>query len=255
MLGWIVASCGLGWGGASRVDGATLAEAEALLRAGKYAECSKLIDTELATGAYHADPWYRCKVEADRARGDYAAAIATLEADLRRNPTVVPLRLLAREVYREAGRDAEAQANLDAIERLVQNAPARFDTPEGRVALGRYFTIRGADARQVLDRFYDVAIKQKPDLVAAYLATAELALSKSDNALAASTLAKAPPAAAQVADYHALLARALQDDDRPQARPRNSSRPSRSTRTTSTACCSRPTPGSTTKNTTTRPGS
>ncbi len=217
VIGWLVAWGGLGWVGASGAVGASLADAEALLRAGKYAECSKLVDGELANGAYHADPWYRCKIEADRARGDYGAAIATLEADLRRNPTVIPLRLLAREVYREAGRDAEAQANLDAIERLVQNAPSRFDTPEGRVALGRYFTIRGADARQVLDRFYDVAIKQKPELVAAYLATAELALSKGDNALAAATLSKAPPEAAQVAEYHSLLARSLADDDRPRS--------------------------------------
>ena len=203
--------------GIVRAEGATLAEADRLLRTGQYAECSQLVAAELDQGGYHSEPWYHCKVEADRARGAYPAAIATLEEALRRNPTNVALRLLAREVFREAGRDAEAQAQLDAIGRLVQIGPGRFDTPEGRVALGRYFTIQGADARQVLDRFYDVALKQRPDLVAGYLATAELALSKGDNALAAATLAKAPPEAAASADYHALLASALLDDDRPKA--------------------------------------
>ena len=65
-----------------------------------------------------------------------------------------------------------------------------------------------------MDRFFDVAIKQNPDLVDAYLATAELALGKSDNALAAATLAKAPPEAGKLPDYHYLLARALAEDDR-----------------------------------------
>ena len=213
----LLAWCGFALVGSVANGASTLLDAEVLFRSGKYAECSKLVEAELDSGGYHAEPWYRWKVEADRARGQYPAAIATLEESLRRNPSVVALRLLAREVYLEAGRDGEAQAQLAAIERLVQNTPRRFDTPEGRVALGRYFTIRGADARQVLDRFYDVAIKSKPDLVDAYLATAELALSKSDNALAASTLAKAPPEAFKIAPYHFLVAKSLADDDRPRS--------------------------------------
>lgn len=215
-IGWCLVAVGWVWPTGAAVA-ATLAEAEALLRSGQYAACSKLIEAELEQGGYHAEPWYRCKVEADRARGEYSAAIATLEEALRRNPSVIALRLLARDVFREAGRDAEAHAQLDLIGRLVQLGPGRFDTPEGRVALGRYFMIQGADARQILDRFYDVALKQRPDLLVGYLATAELALSKGDNALAAATLAKAPPEAAANPEYHALLSRALRDDDRSKA--------------------------------------
>ena len=201
--------------GAAR--GAGLGEVEALLRSGQYAECSRLVEAELNGGGYHSEPWYRCKIEADRARGEYGRAATTLDEALRRNPTSISLRLLARAVYREAGREAEAGEMLNMIEGLIRLGPGRFDTPEGRVALGRYFSIRGADARQILDRFYDVALQQDPNLVAGYLATADLALSKEDHALAASTLAKAPPAAVATADYHALLARALLDDDRPKA--------------------------------------
>ena len=214
-IGLIVLASLLVGGGV--VPAATLGEAETLLRSGQYAECSRLIEAELDGGGYHSEPWYRCKIEADRAGGEYGRAATTLDEALRRNPTSISLRLVAREVFREAGREAEAIGMLDSIERLIRLGPGRFDTPEGRVALGRYFSIRGADARQILDRFYDVAIKQDPDLIAGYLATAELALSKEDHALAASTLAKAPPEAAATADYHALLARALLDDDRPKA--------------------------------------
>ena len=97
---------------------------------------------------------------------------------------------------------------------MVMGMPPRFGSPEDRVALGRFFLLRGADARRVLAQFYDVAIKQRPDLVEAYLASAELALDKQDDALAAATLRKAPKAAAADPRFHVLDARAFGDSDR-----------------------------------------
>ena len=91
-------------------------------------------------------------------------------------PASIALRLLGRDIYRENGRDEDAATELNTIERLILSAPYRYATPEGRLSLGRFFLLRGADARKVLDQFYDVATKQQPDLVDAYLATAELAL-------------------------------------------------------------------------------
>ncbi len=41
-------------------------------------------------------------------------------------------------------------------------SPQRFATPEGRVALGRYFLLTERDSRKVLDLFYDPAIKEQP---------------------------------------------------------------------------------------------
>ena len=90
--------------------------------------------------------------------------------------------------------DAEAMqsqaqvANVGFVEQMVLAAPQRFGGPEDRLSLGRFFLIRGVDARKVLDQFYDVALKERPDFVAAYLATAELALDKEDYSLAAETL-------------------------------------------------------------------
>ena len=51
---------------------------------------------------------------------------------------------------------------LNAIERQISSAPRRYATPEGQVALGRFFLLRGADPKKVLDQFYDVAIKRAP---------------------------------------------------------------------------------------------
>ena len=56
--------------------------------------------------------------------------------------------------------------------------------------------------------------RKQPDLVDAYLATAELALDKQDYALAAETLRKAPKAAAEDPRFHYLLARAFAAEDR-----------------------------------------
>ena len=121
---------------------------------------------------------------------------------------------MGRDLYRETGRDEEAATELNTIERLILSAPYRYATPEGRLSLGRFFRLRGADARKVLDQFYDVATKEEPGLVDAYLATAELALEKQDNALAAETLQKAPKAAAEDPRFHYLLASAFSAENR-----------------------------------------
>ena len=62
------------------------------------------------------------------------------------------------------------------------------------MAVGRFLLERGADPRQVLELVYDPLRKEAPDFVDVYFATAELALEKYDNALAAETLRTAPRA-------------------------------------------------------------
>jgi tetratricopeptide (TPR) repeat protein len=198
---------------ASAGSAAEIGDGEGLLRAGKYDECAKMAASEIQKGAWD-ERWRTLKLTAELARGKDTAALATLEEGLRRFPASVSLRLLGRDVYRFNGRDEEAANALDTIERLVVSAPQRYGTPAGRVALGRFFLLRGADARKVLDQFYDIALKQQPEFVEAFLATAELALEKQDNALAASTLEKAPKEAAADPQFHYLVARAFSADDR-----------------------------------------
>lgn len=211
--GTIVLLIGLGFVCAVPVAAAELEDAEKLFRTGQYDECAKLAAEAIDEGDFN-EHWGRLKIESELARGKYQEALTTLKGSLRRFPASLSLRWLGREVYRYSGNDEDAAAELEVIERLVTGAPERFGGPESRVILGRFFLAREADARKVLDQFYDVAIKQRPDYVEAYLATAELSLGKQDNALAAATLRKAPKAAADDPRYHYLLGLAFADDDR-----------------------------------------
>src|SRR4029077_9604108 len=126
----------------------------------------------------------------------------------------ISLHLLGREVYRLNGRDRDVSAEMGAIDTLIRGGARRYATAEGFITVGRFYLLRGADARKVLDQFYDVVTKQQPDFVEAYFATAEMALDKEDYALAAETLRKAPKAAALDPRFHYLLARALSAEDR-----------------------------------------
>ncbi len=209
-LGWVVI---LATGFATASLAADLGEAEGFFRTGRYEDAAKLATEEVAGGTW-VERWHLLKVNAELAQGLDRAALSSLEDGLRKLPGSIALQLAGLDVYRFNGRDAEVPGVLDAIEARIQFAPQRYATPDGRLLIGRYYLIRGFDARKVLDLCYDLAIKQRPDFVDAYLATAELALSKQDNALAASTLAKAPKTAAEDPKYHYLLARAFSDDDR-----------------------------------------
>jgi predicted Zn-dependent protease len=199
--------------GSMPASAVSLDEAETLFRTGRYDECAKAAANEIETGAW-GELWTRLLIESELAQGKYKAALTSLQAAERRFPASASLHLLGREVYRANGRVDEAAAEMKTIENLVASAPRRFATPEGRVVLGRFFLHRGADARKVLDQFYDVVTKQHPDDAEAFYATAELALEKQDLALAAQTLQKAPKDAAEDPRYHYLLARAFSDDDR-----------------------------------------
>jgi tetratricopeptide (TPR) repeat protein len=190
-------------------NAADLDQAERLYRTGRYEDCAKLATAETA-GGFHDERWDILLVRSERARGRATQAMAALEQGLRRFPFSVELHLLAHDVFRENGQDPRAGAELDAIERLLRSMPRQLtSSPESLVALGRYFLVRGADARRVLDQCYDVATKQWPDHLEGYFSTAELALAKEDAAVAAETLQKAPKAASQDPRYHYLLARAF----------------------------------------------
>src|SRR5262245_26490472 len=129
---------------------ADLDEAEKLFRSGRYDECGALVDREIARAA--SEPWHRLKIKTELVRGKDTEAISAVEAALGEYSESVPLHLLGWEVYRQNGRADAAEGELDAIERLIRTAPRRYATAEGLVAIGRYYLLRGADARKVLDQ-------------------------------------------------------------------------------------------------------
>src|SRR5262249_1207405 len=139
---------------ASGALAAAIEDAERLYRTGQYAECARLAERE--TRGVRGEPWHLLKIRAELAQGRDEAARPSLGNGLRQVPWSLSLRLLGRDVYRANGRDDDAKAAIDGMERLILRSPQRYASPEGRVAVGRYFLLRGADARKVLDQFYDV---------------------------------------------------------------------------------------------------
>ncbi|MBA3313199.1 MAG: peptidase MA family metallohydrolase [Planctomycetota bacterium] len=197
----------------STASAASYSDAVEFFRTGKYEDCARLAEQELLRTAWNED-WRVLKIRSEMTLGRYQAALETLEAGLQRSTPGLELRLLAPDVYRFNGREADADAVPASIERMVLASPRRFSSATNRVALGRYFLMRGADARKVLDQFYDTATKLEPDLIDVYFATAELALAKQDDALAADTLKGAPKEAAQHPQFHYLTACAFLESDR-----------------------------------------
>jgi tetratricopeptide (TPR) repeat protein len=193
--------------------GADLEDAEKLFRTGKYDECAKAVEAGIDDDGW-SEPWRHLKIRTELARGRDREAIAALEEALARFPASISLHLLGSHIYRQTGRGPEAALELDTVGKLFQNSPRRYSTPDGWVTIGRFFLLRGEDARKVLDQCYDVVTKQAPGFIEVYFATAEMALDKEDYALAAETLRKAPKEAAADPRFHYLMARALANDDR-----------------------------------------
>jgi hypothetical protein len=191
---------------------ATIGEAEELFRNGKFAECAALAAAEIERGNWQED-WRILLLQAELAQGRYPQALRSANDARNTHPFSLRLQLLARNAYLYNGRQAEADAVLAEIERTVLAAPRRYVAPADRVALGRFLLLRGADPRQVLELMYDPVRQDSPTFVDVYFATAELALDKFDNALAARTLRDAPEAAAKDPRYHYLLARAYAPDN------------------------------------------
>jgi tetratricopeptide (TPR) repeat protein len=188
-------------------------EIEKLFRTGRYDECLRLVDDEIAGDGWN-EPLRHLKIKSQLARGKYPEALASLEEAVTRFRASISLHLLGRDVYRLNGNDRDAGAELFTIDKLIQSGARRYATADGFVTIGRYYLLRGTDARKVLDQFYDVVTKQQPDFLEAHYASAELALEKEDYALAAETLRKAPKAAGEDPHFHYLLARALSGTDR-----------------------------------------
>jgi tetratricopeptide (TPR) repeat protein len=187
-------------------------EGQQLYFAGKYADCVEMAEAEIDRGNY-LEQWRVLKIRSELATGSLEAALASADRALDEYPTSLPLRFLAHTVYQANGQASRAATELEMIERLALSEPRRYSSPASRLTLGRYFLKIGADARQVLEIFYDPIVKGYPEFADAHLASAELSLAKYDNALAADVLAKAPDAAKADPDYHYLRARAFVQDD------------------------------------------
>ena len=162
-----------GWTCPASRAGTELEEVRRLYQAGDYDACAQAAAAQLAEG-YSGEEWVLLKVESDRQRGRYADALATLDAVLNEFPMSVRLRWTGYPVLLFNQQPKRAQETLEEIADLASRSAYRYNDSANRVTLGRYYLHRGADARRVLETFYDPVKKDQPEQVDAYLAAGEL---------------------------------------------------------------------------------
>ncbi len=191
---------------------ATIDECREQLIAGKYAECIEATGEAIRDRKY-GESWPILNAQAEIAIGRYAAARSSVEAGLKRYRWSVRLRLVAHDIYLHTGNATKAKLMLAEINEMAGRFPWRYSDEEDLVALGRAALIMRADARTVLEGFFDRAKKYNPRHRLPYLATGQLALDKNDLPLAAEIFQEALKQFPNDPDVHFGLAQALGSSD------------------------------------------
>jgi tetratricopeptide (TPR) repeat protein len=207
-----VVSLGLGRGA-----WADLADAQKLYNTGQYEECvdacrKARVDAEAAGIGAVPEGWWVLKVKAQLAIGRYPEALRSVVAGVEAHEASAELRLLGYEALRYNDHPDEALRALLSIRDLAEALPWRFQDAASRVTLGRAFVRAGADARKVLELYYDRAKKDSPTAVEPFMASGELALMKEDYALAAEQYREAAKRAPEDPEVFLGLARAFEND-------------------------------------------
>ncbi|MGB7160929.1 MAG: tetratricopeptide repeat protein [Tepidisphaeraceae bacterium] len=185
--------------------------AERLLKSGKYADCIAAAETAIASRQW-SERWWHLKARAELATGKYEDGQKTYETGVDRHLRSVAMRLLGYDVYRANGDPEAAEQALDDVRALAGRSPRQYGDVASRVTIGRALLLSGADARQVLELFYDTAKKIEPGSALPYIASGELSLSKQDYALAAESFQEAAKRVGDDPDIYFGLAQAYHDD-------------------------------------------
>ncbi len=181
-----------------------------LLLKGDYAECIKVAGEAIQQRVF-GEEWYLFKSEAEMQTGQYAAAFDTISGGLTRYAWSIRLRQAGIEPACLSDHVSQGKVWQAEINDIVSRAAWRYDgDAESLVALGKVAVALGADARQVLETFYDRALKVSPSNRGAILASGELALAKKDFAVAAETFEEGLKTHPNDAEMHFGLARGLE---------------------------------------------
>jgi len=187
-------------------------EAERAFHSGDYnrslQRCRRAIDK-----LPHSQDWPVLKMRVELTTGLYEEAWETLKVARIDHPNSIRVRLMGMDVCRfNDERVAELEMGVE-IERLYDRASWRYRDARNQVALGEYLLRQGVDAKKVMDRFFNRAKQDDPELVAAYLATGELALAKKDFEIAAKNYRAARELDGERPDVLQGLARAVRSSD------------------------------------------
>jgi tetratricopeptide (TPR) repeat protein len=183
-------------------------DATKALRTGDHATCIQISDKAIRNRSF-GEEFYLLKAEAENATGEYRAAYDTLVDGLARYSWSIRMRLIGIESARMSGQSEQATVWQNEIVDFAGRAPWRYSDADNLVTLGRAALDMGMDARTVLEKFYDRALKIHPEHRDAMLASGELALMKQDFELAGDLFQAALKKYPDDADMHFGLARSL----------------------------------------------
>ena len=167
----------------------------------------------LKENEWKEDLWV-LQIRALMALGKYEDALKNTSTALEKVSRGVRVRLLAEEVFRYNGDSKGADAMLAEINQLAGSRAWAYRNAPDLVALGRTALKLGGEPKLVLDNLYSGARERDADYVGVPLAVGELALSKSDFALAGRTFQLALKKHPENADLHFGAARAFAPSDR-----------------------------------------
>ena len=183
---------------------------------GNYAECR-----DLSRAAIEAnEPSERCRIlllQAQLELGEYPQAAESLAAARKVFPYSLELRWLGRDIARYTGHPEQAPLLEEEILTQLREAGWRYGDPASRLVLGRLLLKQGLEPKRVQEGTYNALKKQQPDFIPAWLAAGELALEKTDFALAAENFSQAAKLNPANPDAHFGLARAFAPSDEKQA--------------------------------------
>lgn len=179
-----------------------------LFQSGKYVECVDALAQAIATTPFQ-ESFRVLKLKAELELGRYPESLVTLEEALKKFPNSIELRWLGRDVCRFNNQSQRVSLFLDEIGQLVNQTPWRYSDAANRIVVGKFLLHLGVDAKQVLTMAYNGVKKQQPDYVPAWLASGDLALEKSDFALAAQAYSQAVKLDSKEPNGHLGLARSF----------------------------------------------
>ena len=186
-----------------RANGQSLTTPRGLYKSGHYEEAIDDANKAIDDGSWDEE-WQILKLRAELMTGRYADAMESYKKAITRHSTSIRLRMLGTDVYRFNGLSPDEI--LAEIRQRVADTPTLYSDQASQIALGRYFLAQKADARQVLELFFDRVKTRNPEYADAYLATGELALEKSDDDLAADAYGRAVELDPENPDAHYGLA-------------------------------------------------
>jgi len=201
----------------STLSAVELEETRKLLLKGAYDECVEVCAKAIDDHVFGED-WYLFKAEAEMQTGRYKQAFDSISAGLTRYAWSIRLRQAGIDAGRMSGNVMQGMVWQAEMSDVVGRAAWRYNgDADSLVSLGKVAVATGSDARQVLESFYDRALKITPGHRGAMAASGELALAKKDFPLAAETFEEAVKAFPNDPEMHFGLSRSIEKSQPPLA--------------------------------------